>query len=417
MKLRVLLLCNKPTQNDAAGTVLDHLSAFSLYSRHTLYTLSNIGDFPEPLNLGQFDVLIIHYSLSLLNTYYLSATAKKAIRDFKGLKVIFIQDEYRQIYRIIESLNFLKVDVLFTCFSEQEMDKIYPATALPDVIKVSNLTGYIPERLLHQVSPRIQDRCLPVGYRARQLPFWYGELGFEKWDIVTQWHKHVPETVLRSDLSYKERHRIYGDRWISFVTGCKAMLGVESGASVMDFTGELEKTVEHYQCRHPKALFHEVQRKFFSEQEGLYTLNQISPRCFEAIALKTALVLYEGHYSGILIPDRHYIMLKKDFSNIDSVVNVLQSDAFLQAMVDRAYEEIALNPAYHYRTFIAKVDEVISDTFVMRNKSRASQPYDPLEFQSTFGALPIKNSLFRVGMRVYNKLPEGLRRVVKTLLK
>ena len=46
----------------------------------------------------------------------------------------------------------------------------------------------------------------------------------------------------------------------------------------------------------------------------------ISPRNFEAAAFRVCQILYEGHYSGVMEPMRHYIPLRKDFSNFDEVV-------------------------------------------------------------------------------------------------
>ena len=94
------------------------------------------------------------------------------------------------------------------------------------------------------------------------------------------------------------------------------MLGVESGASVFDFTGEIQSKVEQYEKENPGADFYEIRDKFFKKEDGKISLNQISPRCFEAAALKTLMILYEGEYSGILVPWRHYVPLKKDHSNI-----------------------------------------------------------------------------------------------------
>ena len=80
------------------------------------------------------------------------------------------------------------------------------------------------------------------------------------------------------------------------------MLGVESGASVFDFTGELQISVEKFVRQYPDATFEEIKAKFLAPYENLIKLNQISPRCFEAAALRTVMVLYVGDYSGILKP-------------------------------------------------------------------------------------------------------------------
>jgi len=414
MKLNILFLCNKPSVGRDANTIVDHIEAFERYSEHTIWLCSNLGDLPGPLELDKFDVIIIHYSLFILSKTYLSKSAKKRLQAYSGMKVIFIQDEYRRINDMVDELAFLKIDVLFTCFPSKEFDRIYVPSKLPGLSKYNNLTGYVPERLIEfKNHPPISERSVDVVYRGRKLSYWYGALAYEKWNIVDKWHEHVSKNALKTDISCRETDRIYGGKWIEFLSSAKTTLGVESGASVMDFTGELEKQVEHHQLIHPMDSFHTVQEKYFIEQEDRHQLNQISPRCFEAIALKTALVLYEGEYSDILIPGRHYIALKKDFSNIGNVLALIQNDAYLQNMVDKAYEEIALNPEYGYQAFVEKTDEIIQQEFFERAKERVLVIYEIDEFDKHIRHLSFKNKVFKQVVAIYQGLPFGVRMMIK----
>ncbi|MCH9756572.1 MAG: hypothetical protein K0U37_05210 [Gammaproteobacteria bacterium] len=418
MKLNILLLCNKPSVGQGANTVVDHIEAFEQYSEHHIYVYSNLGSFSKKLDLSKFDVVIIHYSLSVLSRKYLTRSAKKKLHDYTGMKVIFIQDEYRRINDVVSELQYLGIDILFTCFPESEFENIYPKHQLPFLSKYNNLTGYVPQRLTEYTKqPPMGARPVHVGYRGRRLPYWYGALGFEKSNIVEKWHEHVPVKIVNTDISFKETDRIYGHQWSDFLSSCKATLGVESGVSVMDFTGELEKKVDTHELMHPEDSFEIVQKKYFLKEEGLHQLNQISPRCFEAIALKTVLVLYEGDYSGILIPGRHYIALKKDFSNISEVLSLLKDDNFLQNMADIAYKEIALNPKYTYQTFIKKVDSILQHEFVERDKKCVSSPYSAALFHSKMGRLSFKNKVMMRVMSIYQGLPFGMRLKIKGMLR
>src|SRR5690606_3422536 len=76
-------------------------------------------------------------------------------------------------------------------------------------------------------------------------------------------------------------------------------------------------------------------------------------------ALRTAMVLYEGNYSGILKPWRHFIPLQKDFGNFNEVVAALRDDGLLQQIADRTYNEVALNPLYSYGEFVKLFDSVV----------------------------------------------------------
>lgn len=418
-KLNLLILCDKPVENYNANTIVDHIDSFVQYSRHSIFIFSNLGDIPDQLNLENFDVIIIHYSLSILFDRFISSSARKKIHDFQGLKVLFVQDEYRAINKMIAMIDFLGIDVLFTCFPDCEMRRIYTAEKLPNVSFYNNLTGYIPERLLTMEDPiPMAERPLDVGYRGRKLPYWYGELGYEKWHIVDLWRENTGDTGIKSDVSYREQDRIYGENWIAFIRSCRVMLGVESGASVMDFTGELEKQVDFYQLTHPHAAFHTVQALFFKNAEYEYQLNQISPRCFEAIALKTGLVLFEGEYSGILKPHLHYIPLKKDFSNINDVIAAIQNHDLLEEMVQNAWVDIACNPTYHYRAFIERVDDVIEHEFMTRNKVHVQHAYDRTIFLNTIlQAVPWRKKIAKNLFLHYQRLPYHWRLIIKCLVR
>tara|TARA_R110002110_G_scaffold415562_1_gene651083 strand:- start:53921 stop:55270 length:1350 start_codon:yes stop_codon:yes gene_type:complete len=420
MKLNILLLCNKPQVGHDADTIIEHISAFENYSHHKVWVCSNIGNLPKQLELDKFDVIIIHYSLCLFNSYYMSDAAKKKVRSFSGLKIVFVQDEYRQINKMIHVLKFLNVDILFSCFPEIEINKIYTKESLPNVSKYNNLTGYISEKLLtNSKRKRISTRPIHVGYRARKLPFWYGELSYEKWNIVEQWREHVSgkNLELDVDISYLENDRIYGHKWTEFLSSCKTTLGVESGASVMDFTGELEQKINLHQLLNPNDSFFDVQARFLQDHEGQFKLNQISPRCFEAIALGTVLILYEGEYSGILIPERHYIELKKDFSNIAHVIAKIKDDDYLQTMADVAFKEIALNPNYSYEGFVISVDDIIKREFRLRRKENAILPYSESDFLRDIKTVPISDKIYQFGLRKYKRLPSFIQTVIKVIVK
>jgi len=434
-KLNVLLLCNRPSRGADASTVTDHLDAFRRFSRHNVLELSFIRELPSRIELERFDVLAIHYSTALgyYVDHYISPAARQRVREFPGLKVAFIQDEYRMIDRVHEVLGFLGIDVLFTCVPTPEIEKVYPAAKLPGLTKINNLTGYVPEALLSRPVTPIAERPIDVGYRTRKPPFWLGELGLEKWRIADRFRDHARDSGLRLDISYDEADRLYGSKWIDFVASCKAMLGVESGASVFDFSGDLQKSVDAYVAQHPGATFEEVQARFLRPYEGKIRLNQISPRCFEAAALRTAMVLYEGEYSGVLEPWRHYLPLKKDFSNFAEVLAALRDEAGLQQLVDRTFDEVARNPAHAYHTFVTQFDDVLDREIAARHKPLAVNPYSPGAYRAALVGSPayawkrftssvlqrllLGTGLRRYLFRIWGNTPLTLRHAVRPLLR
>jgi len=272
---------------------------------------------------------------------------------------VFVQDEYRFIFRTIDVVHYLGADALFTVVPEDRVDSVYPVSLLPTTQKITVLTGYVPEELTKVPVPPLADRAIDVGYRARKLPSWLGELGQRKWQIGERFGRYAERFELAVDISSREEDRIYGQDWLKFLSSCRAVLGTESSISVFDFTGEIEQNCLNFEARHPNATFDEVSKRFFGEVDGTLTISVISPRCFEAAALKTLMILHPGDYSGRLSPWQHYVPLNEDFSNIDEVVTVLRDHVLAQEIVDRAYDEVALAPDNSYGAMVQEVDRWI----------------------------------------------------------
>lgn len=282
---------------------------------------------------------------------------------------MFIQDEYRFINQTVQGMREAGIDLIFSCANEPALSQLYPDDKLPGVKKITLLTGYVPEKLLTKRVKSYEQRSIDVVYRGRELPAWYGELAQEKANIAKKFSEDNLRLGLglKCDLAYKEGERIYGKRWVEFIASSKAVLGVESGASVCDFTGEIQTAVENYAKQHPYTDFETMRNKFFPGLDGKVVINVISPRCFEAICLRTLLVLYEGGYSGILKPWRHYVPLKKDHSNILEVVDVIKTPEKAKKIIETAYQEIGCNSQYSYAEMIRLVDDSLDKVYLMRS--------------------------------------------------
>jgi len=356
-RLDILLLCDYNERT--AGTIVDHIKSFPRYSRHRFWVVSNRGNLPFGLELDRFDGIVLHYSLVISYDSFLSRQARSAIRRFRGFKAVYVQDDYRWINRTVAAMQYLRIHALFGLAPRDVMDQVYSPRLLPGVERVTVLAGYVPEDLIGLPPKPFAERRIDVGYRARKLPAWIGTHAQEKWLIADRFLRDAPKHDLVCDISYREEDRIYGNAWISFLRDCKAVLGTESGSSVCDFTGEIQANVEAHERRKPAASFETLRELYFKDVDGTVMMNIISPRCFEAAALRTLMILYEGRYSDAMVPWRHYVPLRKDHSNMDEVVGVLRDPARWQDIVDRAYEEVALNSRYTFREMVRQFDDVV----------------------------------------------------------
>jgi len=406
----LLLLCDY--RAGSAGTIVDHVMAFPRYSRHRVWVLNRLGDLPPGLELDRFDGIILHYSLVISYDSFLSKSARAAIRRFKGFKAVFIQDDYRWVNRTVSAMEYLRINAIFCLAPQDVVDMVYSPQVLPGVRKITVLAGYVPEDLARIEPKPYETRGIDVGYRARKLSAWIGGHAQEKWLIADRFLRDAPRYGLACDVSYREEDRIYGDRWIEFLRDCRAVLGSESGSSVCDFTGEIQTRVEAHERRDPDAAFETLRELYFRDADGKVMMNIVSPRCFEAAALRTLMILYEGNYSGALVPWRHYVPLRKDHSNMDEVVAVLRDPDRWSDIVDCAYREVAHNPRYTFRAMVGEFDEVAGE-FMSALPRRSAPSYDEAGFVK---ASTLRGARFRGWRAALSELGGVVERKVQATL-
>src|SRR5579872_1675335 len=106
--LNVLLIVN--TASERAGTIREHVQALSQLSRHRVLKVDNAV--AHRVDFGMFDVIALHYSLVIASPAYISDILREKIAAFRGLKVLFIQDEYRWIDATARAIKELGVRVV-----------------------------------------------------------------------------------------------------------------------------------------------------------------------------------------------------------------------------------------------------------------------------------------------------------------
>lgn len=432
MSRNILLLCQYDPYN--AAMVVEHINAIYVHSANRIYVLQDFvrrgGILPDGVNLDDFDAVIFHYSVSVALDSYIAPKTRMALSEFAGLKIAFIQDEYRFVNKTVTAIRDLGIRLLFTCVPETGIEKVYPAERLPGVIKVNVLTGYNSGYLsLYDPIP-LASRTVDIGYRGRVYPAWHGRSGREKWEIAHGVLEHplVATRGVRLDISCDETSRLYGQAWTDFIRNCRAMLGVESGCSIFDFDGSISTAVETYTRLagidlHDDLQYLQVKKRFFDGLEDLIPLNQISPRCLEAIGLRTLLVLFEGEYSGILEPWRHYVPLRKDFSNMEQVLDAVADDDRVAEIVSRAYGEVGQSEALSYRTFVRKFDDLV-ERGCAGNPARAEVTgfYDKFPFRyvanpHSAGTPPLGSGRTNLLRAVWRRMPVHIRQRIINLIR
>lgn len=350
-------------------TVAEYLNAFVTYSK-LRFDILNINycpirrklfELPASFDFSPYQAVVISPSASFNpeQLFVLDRRMRRSLKDYGGVKVILKQDEHYRTGRFLEYLDTVPIDVLGTTYDPDVASRIYPASRYPGLCVLPMLTGYITEEMVRMRYPATEDRPIDVGYRGSPQQWSFGTLAYEKREIGDRFAALAPRLGLRTDISSRWEDRFTGKSWFDFLGRCKATLGVESGASIVDFTGEVERACKEYLGRNAGASFDDLFKAVLAPYHENVRYRTVSPRHFEAAATRTLQILYEGDYRGIFKPWEHYVPLRRDFANVEEAVAILRQPAKVRAIVDRAYEEIAANPEYQYSAFVARLDAAI----------------------------------------------------------
>jgi len=169
----------------------------------------------------------------------------------------------------------------------------------------------------------------------------------ERTDIIEWFERNGAARGLRCDI---RKSRLPRQEWNLFLNRCKALVGAESGTYYLNERGAVLDRARRYNLSEARAAtFDEIYGRFYRDLPRGISGKCISSRHFEPIGTKTCQLLLEGNYNGILKADEHYIVIKKDFTNIDDAIERFRDAGYRTGIADRAYEFVMGEHTYRHR--------------------------------------------------------------------
>ncbi len=385
MSVRVLVLYWNPLRTEMRLSVREHLHVLDGCDAEILYH-NTIESAPPWIAWTGPDLCILHTTFLCARWYDDFESYRRRFRWVSRLrcpKVALPQDEYNHAAVLDEWLLELDVSSVYSCFGAPEQATLYPSLHEQARFREA-LTGYIDEQSAPAVAGRLvphADRPLDVVYRAKQLPYWFGSHGQLKHRVGEIVRVRAAELGLNTDISTRPEDTIYGDGWLDFLGSGRAVVGCESGSSVLDARGEIQQRIRRLLAERPDLSFEEVNAQMPAGWDS-YAFFAISPRHLEAVVTKTAQVLVEGSYSGVLEPEQHYIPLRRDFANLNEALERLRDVAAVEEMAERAYREVYLSRRHSLQTL---ADQLLAEA-VGRRPTGIAVPFA----LARGGSLPIR---------------------------
>ncbi len=408
MKPVNLLLIYSYGPSEMRPTTAEHLDSFRAYSPHPVTYVNLAKESLPPLSeLRQYDLIVFHY-LYMANHWsgedWLRGLMRKAsaVLRTNAVKAILVQDEFYHPDLYCMFISAFGINCVFSVAPPAEWPKIYRHVDFSKVHFYPSLTGYVDDRVLLKPSvaaPPPKD--IDIGYRTAGKPyFWFGRHGYLKQQIADAVLAQAPKHRLNIDISTSGEDTIHGDAWYEFLARCKYTIGVESGTSIVDHDGAIHRRTMEFARLHPDAGFEDAEAACFPGRDGEIKLFALGPRHLEACMTRTCQILTEGDYNGVLRPWEHYIPVRKDFSNINEVLELVKEDTLRQEITERAYQDIVASGRYSYRTF---VNDVVNQA--MRHQG---------EHRRSYWSYAIDDSLRRVAHQAH-AIPGRAKRFVKKI--
>jgi hypothetical protein len=386
-KYKILVL--HALRGNARQTTIDHVYCYPQYKPGNLYAFHHIyAPLSEEIRSFPFDAIVINYCFlhqRVTSLYEELKTERYAfVAQSAARKIAISQDEITQNETLDEWLDYMNVDVIFTPVTKN-LDVLFPICS--SRIKIRHaFAGYSQTgdvKRLDLFNRPFRERSIDLGTRVRITPPHYGRAGILKGRAAENLRDLAREAGVVTDISTRPEDAFIGDDWFRFLGSCRFTLVARGGASVCDPRGEIKRKVEEFLKSQPDAAFEAVEAACFAGQDR-YDFTAVTPRLFEAAALRTGLVLLEDDYVAGLEPYRHYIPLKADFSNLDEVFGLLRDDTRAEAMIEAAFQHLVASGVFSYSTF---VDDVFSEIEAAYPVPRPASPADYANLQNHYRRL------------------------------
>jgi hypothetical protein len=344
------------------STTAEYLDGFARHSRWDVRFLHVTHRAKIEFDLNEFDAILHNYCARLIYDDFVSADYLAALRRFRGVKLLSVQDEWDRTDRLRSAIPELGFHIVLCCLPERMVERVYLGDKAAQTDFIPVLPGYVPDHLEERGarSKPLKDRPIHIGYRGREIGARYGRLGFLKFEIGRRMREICEARGIPHDIEWSAEKRIYGEAWYEFIGSCRANLGTEGGSDVFDCDGSIEEIYDRLSAERGSPVPYEEFRRYTDPIEAQYDAGQLTPRLLEAAALKTPLILFPGKYSGLIEPEEHYIELKEDFSNVDRVLARLDDLAALEAMAERAHRRLVGRGEFSYRRFVGMIDDLLA---------------------------------------------------------
>jgi hypothetical protein len=273
-----------------------------------------MGETTAEWDLSHFDVVIHYVGLAAQKPGPIPGLLP-AMRAYRGFKILIVADDIDTVEAMRERIGQGRFDVVYTALPQAAVGRVRPQQSVPAVEFRRMPTGYAPENSVPEWSQLpLEQRASYVGCRGRRE--------VTQAILALAHQRSVPVDVAIG------AETASGEQFRRIIAACRATLVLDDGPRL-----------------------------------GAPSSGAMSA-AFAAIWLRTAVIVFENTFSEILQPDRHCIPLRRDLGNLPEIFDKLSDLEYLNALTERAYDDIIASGRWSYRRLVDDV-ELCIEKYVM----------------------------------------------------
>jgi hypothetical protein len=335
-----------------------------------------------------FDVIIMLHSCNSDTLDYFAPIAPVLGERKRGKLLSFVGNEFNSPYiSLLEKVALFaqaRCDLVATQLLAEAGELLYGGHGYR-VISVPHAL----DPAAFKPGPGHDSRALDIGVKGYRYPPYLGDDDRNR--MIELFIGSSPRWGLKVDIS--EDRRLNRSQWADFLANCRGTISTESGSWYLErddkriarirayleerrsgFVISSSSLVRKLARRLPSPVkaalwpllkkgpvkldvlddfnipFAELYELFFRDAERARAYGKaISSRHFDAIGTKTCLIMQEGRYNDILIPNVHYIAIDPDHGNADQAIERFKDPMERGQIVDAVFEHVMSAHTYRHR--------------------------------------------------------------------
>ena len=231
-----------------------------------------------------------------------------------GKLILFVGNEYGDMSNKFDFINLVEPEFLASQLPKKSANWLYSKCKFGKIILAPPALNELKFRNLNHA------RNIDLGFRGDRYPPLVGDDRRNK--IIDLVQELTPRLNMSKDIKFS---RVDADKWVLFLNRWHGTIGGEAG------TVNLNQPTD------------------MTSDQAIVSGKAISSRHFEAIGTSTCQILIEGEYNGILVPDKHYIAVRPDFSNLSGALEKFKDQKYRSGIAECAYSLAIENHTYSKR--------------------------------------------------------------------